>query len=256
MKWLVRMFEGAGFAMSVGGRSLGFMLRRPRLGMSGKLAYDYGLKSLPVVLVVALFSGMIICLQTGIQVAQFGEEEVLGIVVAQTFAREFGPFMTCIILVGTAVSAFAAEIGTMKVSEEVDALEVMSIDPVRMLVTPRVVAVTLMTFVLTILVDFVGVLGGGLVAMSRLGVSFESYLDWARRVLDGTDFLGFLPKDVYSGLLQALVFGLLISSVACSQGLRARGGALGVGRAVRKTVVASIMLTLVFGFLMTAFLYT
>jgi phospholipid/cholesterol/gamma-HCH transport system permease protein len=104
-------------------------------------------------------------------------------------------------------------------------------------------------------VDLLGTLGGGLVAVARLKVSFHGYLDWARRVLDDQDFLGLLPMDVYTGLTKAVVFGILIGTVACSQGLRARGGALGVGRAVRKTVVVSIMLTLVLGYLMTAFFY-
>jgi phospholipid/cholesterol/gamma-HCH transport system permease protein len=109
-----------------------------------------------------------------------------------------------------------------------------------------------MTFALTILVDMVGVLGGALVSVARLGVSTELYFEWAKRVFGNSDFLGFLPMDVYTGLVKALVFGALIASVACSQGLRAQGGAMGVGRAVRKTVVASVMLTLVFGYLMTA----
>jgi len=254
MKWLVRMFEGAGFAMSVGGRSLGFMLRRPRLGMSGKLAYDYGLKSLPVVLVVALFSGMIICLQTGIQVAQFGEEEVLGIVVAQTFAREFGPFMTCIILVGTAVSAFAAEIGTMKVSEEVDALEVMSIDPVGFLAAPRILALTVMTFFLTLCADVVGILGGGIVAKTQVGLPWGIYFENAFDTLEGRDWFG-LPKDLYAGLVKSSLTGFVIAAVGCAQGLRAQGGALGVGRGVRRAVISSIVLILVISYLFSWFAY-
>ena len=114
----------------------------------------------------------------------------------------------------------------MKVSEEIDALEVMSVDPVKMLVMPRIVGFTLMALALTVLVDFVAILGGGLVARAQLGVPFGRYMDLARQTLEGRDFLGFLPKDVYSGLVKSVVFGVLISSVACAQGLLAHGGAL------------------------------
>jgi phospholipid/cholesterol/gamma-HCH transport system permease protein len=112
-----------------------------------------------------------------------------------------------------------------------------------------------MTFALTILVNLVGILGGGFVAKARLGVPFHRYLEYAQRTLHGRDLFGILPKDVYSGLFKAAVFGTVIATVACAQGFLARGGALGVGRAVRRTVVSSIMLILVLGYFMTAFFY-
>jgi len=217
--------------------------------------YFCGVKAVGVTTVVALFMGMIVALQGGIQLKRYGQAEIIGAAVAVSMCREMGPMITAIILTAMVGSTIAAEIGTMKVSEEIDALEVMAIDPVRMLVTPRIVGLTVMTFALTILVDFVGILGGGIVAVSQLDVSFDRYLDYAKSILEGRDFLGFLPKDVYTGLVKGLVFGALISSVACAQGLVARGGALGVGRAVRRTVVASIMLILVFGYFMTSFFY-
>ncbi len=249
-----RMLEGAGYAMDVACRSVGYMFRRPRLAMTARLAYDYGLKSLPVVLVVAFFSGMILSLQIGIQLAANGQEELLGIVVAQTFAREFGPFMTCIILVGTAVSAFAAEIGTMKVSEEIDALEVMSIDPVGYVAAPRILALTAMTFFLTLCADAVGMLGGGIVAVTQLGLPWQVYMDRALTTLEGREWFG-LPKDLYAGLLKAGITGFVIASIGCAQGLRAQGGALGVGRSVRRAVISSIVLILVISYVLTWFAY-
>jgi phospholipid/cholesterol/gamma-HCH transport system permease protein len=257
---LSRAFENTGFTLDILVRSL-VIFPRSVLTSRGFTAivsqmYYCGVKALGVTSVVALFTGMIVALQVGIELKRYGQAETVGFLVAVSMCREMGPMITAIILTAMLGSTIAAEIGTMKVSEEIDALEVMSIDPIRMLVTPRVVAMTLMTFALTVLVDFVGVLGGALVAMARLGVSTRRYFEWAKRVFQNDEFLGFLPMDVYTGLTKALVFGLLISCIACSQGLRAKGGALGVGRAVRKTVVASIMLTLVLGYLMTAFFYS
>ena len=258
-RMLSRAFANTGFTLDVLVRALAIFPRSLFTSRGFRAIveqmYYCGVKAIGVTSVVALFMGMIVALQVGIELKRYGQAETVGFLVAVSMTREMGPMITAIILTAMLGSTIAAEIGTMKVSEEIDALEVMSIDPIRVLVTPRVVALTLMTFVLTILVDLVGVLGGALVAMARLGVSWTRYVDWAKRVFEDDDFLGFLPMDVYTGLTKALVFGLLISCVACSQGLRAKGGALGVGRAVRKTVVASIMLTLVFGYLMTAFFY-
>jgi phospholipid/cholesterol/gamma-HCH transport system permease protein len=217
--------------------------------------YFCGVKALGVTTIVALFTGMIVALQTGITIKKYGQEETIGLIVAASMCREMGPFITAIILTAMVGSAIAAEIGTMQVSEEIDALEVMSIDPVRMLAMPRIIALTIMCGTLTILVDFVGIMGGGLVAKARLGVPLHRYLNYAQLTLRGRDLFGVLPKDVYAGLFKSLVFGTVIATVACAQGFMARGGALGVGRAVRRTVVASIILILVLGYFMTAFFY-
>lgn len=217
--------------------------------------YFCGVKALGVSTIVALFMGMIVSLQGGIELKKFNQAELIGAAVAVSMCREMGPMITAIILTAMVGSTIAAEIGTMKVSEEIDALEVMAIDPIRLLVTPRVVALTLMTFALTILVNLLGILGGGIVAVAQLDVPFDRYLESAQTMLTNRDLFGLVPKDVYTGLIKSFVFGALISTVACAQGLVARGGPLGVGRAVRRTVVASIMLVLVFGYLMTAFFY-
>jgi phospholipid/cholesterol/gamma-HCH transport system permease protein len=190
---------------------------------------------------------MIICLQTGLEVARYGEEEVLGMLVAQTFAREFGPFMTCNILVGTVVSAYAAEIGTMKVSEETDALEVRSIDPIGYLAAPRILALSVMTLLLTLCADLVGILGGAVVASAQLGLPIRIFFERAMESLEGREWFG-LPKDLYAGLLKAGIIGFVIAGVGCAQGLRAMGGALGVGRAVRRAVIASIVLILILSY--------
>jgi len=254
MKWLLNMFEGAGYTLRVLFVGVRYGFRRPRLATTSRLAYDYGLKSLPVVAIVAVFSGMIISLQIGLEISRYGEEEVLGFLVAQFFAREFGPFMTCIILVGTVVSAYSAEIGTMSVSEERDALEVMSIDPVGYLATPRILALTVMAFLLTLCADVIGILGGAIVANAQLGVPYDIFFDNALTSLEGRQWVG-LPRDLYAGLIKAGIIGLVIAGVGCAQGLRATGGALGVGRAVRRAVITSIVLSLVISYIVTWIFY-
>jgi phospholipid/cholesterol/gamma-HCH transport system permease protein len=250
MRKLLKMLDGAGYTTLLLVRAVGFMFRRPRVRMTVQLMYGYGLKSLPVVAVVALFSGMIITLQTGLEMRRFGQLDLLGAIVAQTFAREFGPFMTAIILVGTVVSAYTAEIGTMKVSEETDALEVMSIDPIGFLAAPRILALTLMTFLLALCADVVGVVGGAIVAHTQLGEPAVRFLRRALDTLRGTQWFG-LPRDLYSGLLKAMLTGFLISGVGCACGLRASGGALGVGRSVRNAVINCIVLILVVSYVFT-----
>ena len=254
MRRLFAAFDMAGYTVQILVKSLWFSIRRPRIKSTMTLMYEGGLKSLLVVAIVAMFSGMILCLQTGLQLIQLGQEDLIGALVAQTFAREFGPFITCIILVGTIVSAYTAEIGTMRVSEEVSALEVLSIDPIDYLAAPRVVALAIMTFLLTACADYIGILGGGLVASMQMGVPFGRYLESAMETLRGGEWFG-LPKDVYAGLVKAGFTGGVIGAIGCAQGLTAQGGALGVGRAVRRAVIHSIVLILIISYDFTWLVY-
>lgn len=255
----VETVQGAGYTLEVlwkSGRRM-FKPKHPAREFRAMVLqmHDHGVKAIPVVTLVAVFTGMIVSLQAGVEIKSFGQESLVGRIVAASMFREMGPLITAIILTATAGSACAAEIGTMKVHEEVDALEMMAIDPIRYLVLPRVAALGLMCFALTVLTDCFGTLGGAFVARAQLGVSFETYFDGARRTLEIDQVLGFLPKHVYSGLVKAFVFGVLIGAVGCAQGLRATGGALGVGAAVRRAVVVSIVLVLVLGYYMTWFFY-
>ncbi len=210
---------------------------------------------LHVVLLVGLFAGMILALQTGIYLAQLGQQDQIGTLVALSMAREMGPFITGIILAATAGSALAAELGTMSVSDELAALEVMSVDQVDFLVVPRLVALAIACPLLTILCDLIGVAGGGLVANAQLGVELELYFKTAVEALEDPGLLIALPKDVYAGLLKSFVFGILIAMISCSAGLRARGGALGVGRATRQAVRDSIIAIIIANYFLTWLLY-
>lgn len=206
-----------------------------------------GVKSFGVTSTVALFTGMILSLQAGLILQDYGQAVQVGTLVSQTMCREMGPFMTALILAASVGSAMAAELATMAVSEEVSALEVMSINPVRFLVMPRLFAMMMMCPALTVYTNVIGSIGGMLVAATQLGVSPEAY---TRNALE---FLG--HKEIYVGMLKAWVFSLVVVAVACYQGLSARGGAVGVGKATRRTVVQSFLCILVAGYVITRLFY-
>jgi len=252
--WANAVIDGAGFTTSLllgTFARLHHVPRRWRFFMDQ--AYITGVRALPVTAVVALFAGMILALQTGIELQQLGQGNMIGTITALSMCREMGPFMTALILAATVGSSMAAEIGTMKVSEEVTALDVMSVDTNSYLVVPRVVALTLMCPIMTILSNLIGIYGGSIVGANKLGVSTTYYWITVHEALSDADNL--FPKDVYTGLVKAVVFGCMIAIVSCSTGLRASGGALGVGRAVQQAVKTSVLLIIVIGYVLTWFFY-
>jgi phospholipid/cholesterol/gamma-HCH transport system permease protein len=217
--------------------------------------YAAGIANLHVVLLVGLFIGMILCLQTGIELARFGQQDQIGVLVATGLAREMAPFVTAVILAATFGSALAAELGTMAVSDELAALEVMSVDRVSFLILPRVVALAIICPMMTVLCNAIGVLGGGFVADAQLDVSWSMYMDSVWFALEDVGEFIPLPKDMYAGLLKSFVFGILIAVISCHSGLKARGGALGVGRATSTAVRDSTIAVIVSNYFMTWFLY-
>jgi len=218
---------------------LGSVVRRRTL--IAEQLFQSGLKVVHVVLLVGVFIGMIVALQTGMELADFGQQDQIGTIVALSMCREMGPFITAVILAATVGSALAAEIGTMAVSEELAALEVMSIDRISYLILPRVVGVAVMCPLLTVLCDAIGILGGGLIADSQLNVGVALYYDSVVDALNDRGLPLELPKEVYTGLFKALVFGVIVSIISCSAGLKATSGAMGVGNATRKAVRDSII---------------
>jgi len=247
-EWFEDSCAGAGYTLDL------FFRAAARLSQAGRKLEEIGrqvthctLGSMPVVFIVSLFTGMIVSLNTGAVLRDYGQEGSLGFIVAVGMCREMGPVFTALALAGLVGSTYAAELGTMKVSEEVDALEVMSIDPVYYLVMPRLLALSLASVVLTVYADAIGVVGGALVARSRFGVDVGIFLQNAQDALK--------LKDIYGGLLKALVFGMTTATVACAQGLRAGHGAEGVGRATLRAVVISFIFVLAFDYLLTWMLY-
>jgi len=225
-----------------------------RRAMVSDQLYVGGIKVVHVVLLVGFSIGMVVSLQTGLELARIGQQDQIGTLVALSMAREMGPFITATILAAAVGSSLAAELGTMAVSEELAALEVLSIDRVSYLVMPRVVALAILCPTLTILCDTVGIVGGGFVARSQLGVGMQLYYSSAIESLQDTSSLG-VPKDVYAGLFKAFVFGTVIAVISCASGIQAQGGALGVGNATRSAVRDSIILVIILNYFMTWFFY-
>jgi phospholipid/cholesterol/gamma-HCH transport system permease protein len=193
-----------------------------------------GVDALPIVALITFLTGLVTAFQAAIQLHRVGADLFIADAVALSMARELGPLMTAIIAAGRSGAAFAAELGTMSVSEEVDALRTLGLDPQRYLVLPRLLALLAMLPLLTLLADLIGVLGGLLVAAVSLDIVPIAYLEETRKAV--------VPWDVISGLLKSLAFALGIGLAACQRGLAARGGADGVGRATTSAVVTSLFL--------------
>lgn len=200
-----------------------------------------GVESLPIVLVTGLFSGMVVAYQTAKQLADLGAQSLVGGLVGLSLAREAAPVFTAITAAGRVGAGMAAEIGTMAVTEQLDALRVLATDPMRYLVLPRLLAAAVALPVLTIFANVIGGIGGFAVA-TLAGVSSGAYLASMQRFL--------WPYDLVAGLVKALAFGLIIAAAGCYRGLTATGGANGVGRATTGAVVSAIVLILVANYLL------
>ena len=209
--------------------------------------YLTGVKSIGVISVVAMFTGMILALQTGLELQKYGQQVNIGTAVTIVMLREMGPFMTGLIVAASVGSAMAAQLGTMVISDEVAALEIMSINPLRFLVMPRLFALVVMMPLLTVYSNLLGILGGAIVGSTQLGVSYTAYFDNALKYVHN--------KELYVGLFKALLFGAIIATVACYQGFATKEGAVGVGRATRRTVVISFLTILVVGYIVTRLFY-
>ena len=190
---------------------------------------------------------MILGLQVGLALRRFNQELYLGAAVMLTLLREMGPFVTGICLSACVGSAMAAELGTMTVNDEVAALEIMSISPVRYLAAPRMGALLVMAPILAFYACVLGVVGGGLVAQTQLNVAFRQYMSSAMSIA--------ATKDLFVGLLKAGIFGVVIGAVSCHQGFSTRLGAVGVGRATQRSVIISFLLILMLGYMVTRAFY-
>jgi phospholipid/cholesterol/gamma-HCH transport system permease protein len=208
---------------------------------------EVGVRSMPVVLVTATFTGMVLALQSYSGFQRFGATSFVGSVVALSITRELGPVFAGLMVSGRVGASMAAELGTMKVTEQIDALVTLATNPVKYLVVPRVVAATLVLPVLVVFADLVGILGGYFVAVYLMGANPYVY------IAKTYQYLQF--KDIYTGLIKAAVFGTLIALISCHHGFIAEGGAEGVGRATTRAVVTSSMMVLVSDYFMTSFMF-
>ena len=224
------------------------LARRTGLARLFDSLYATGIRALPVVTVVALFTGMILSLQVGLELARFNQEVYLGAAVMITLVRDMAAFSCGICLAACVGSAIAAEIGTMKVNDEIDALLVMDIHPMRFLASPKVMALVLMAPLLTFYCCIVGAVGGGLVGATQLNVDFRQFASSAMSVVK--------TKDLMVGLAKAGAFGLLIGSISVSEGFGTEMGATGVGKATQRAVIASFLAILVSGYMITRMCYS
>jgi phospholipid/cholesterol/gamma-HCH transport system permease protein len=202
-----------------------------------------GVGSLPIVILVGFFSGAVMGLQMSRALAQYGATGQMGQIVAITLVRELGPVLSSLLVAGRNASGMASELGSMKVTEQIDAMRALGTDPVQKLVTPRVIATCVTLPLLTIIADFVGLIGGFLIAYFLLNQTADQYWSTAWRSL--------VWNDLAQGLLKPFAFALVISLVGCYYGMQTRGGTQGVGRATTQAVVVASIWIFVLTFFIT-----
>lgn len=210
-------------------------------------AKKIGLDSLPIVSLVSFFIGMILALQTAYVMQKMSSEIYIASIVAVSLTRELGPVITSLIVAGRSGAGITAELGTMSVTEQVDALATLGSNPIKYLVVPRYLALTFMLPVLTLFADAIGIFGGYLLCVYRLSIRSNMYLNMT--------FHSLVYKDLYTGLIKTFFFGMIIALVACYEGLNVKGGAEGVGKATTKSVVNTFILIIAADCFFTALFY-
>ena len=210
-------------------------------------ALDVGVRALPILSLITFFIGLILALQSAYELKKFGAVNFVANAVAISMTRELGPLITAIVVIGRSGSAFAAEIGTMKVTEEIDALETMAVNPIHFLVTPKFLAMIVMLPCLTTWANFMGVLGGSLFGVAQADFTFFRYVQASVDAL----FL----RDIISGLVKSVMFGVTITAVGCHEGLATGAGPEQVGRSTTRAVVMSIFLVVVVDLIFTALFF-
>jgi phospholipid/cholesterol/gamma-HCH transport system permease protein len=233
------------FSLLLGSTFKETVRRRPEWPVVLDQLHHLGVKSMGIATVTALFTGMVLALQTSYSLASYGAQFFVGDIVSLSLVRELGPVLTSLMVGGRVGAGITAEIGTMKVTEQIDAIRAMAANPVRKLVVPKVAAITIMLPVLVILADLVGILGGMVMAVMTLNQPAAFYIQHVTSALS--------LHDILSGLGKSYFFALFIGLIACHNGLTATGGADGVGRATTQTVVASSLCVLISDFFLTKF---
>jgi phospholipid/cholesterol/gamma-HCH transport system permease protein len=211
-----------------------------------------GVQSLGIVLLTGFFTGMVLALQSAVQLQTFGATIYIGRLVSASMIRELGPVLAGLMVAGRVGSGIAAQLGSMRVTEQIDALNTLGTDPIKKLVTPRLLAALLMLPMLTVINDFVGIVGGNVIATLYVGLSPGQYWRtvWEQIAADGFT-LRYIPNDFIQGLLKPFMFGGIISLTGCFFGLGTTGGTEGVGTATTRTVVTASILILVIDYFMT-----
>lgn len=255
-EWMRSVALGVQQYFTLGARAGRFVAARPfywkdTLTQMNKL----GVGSIPILLLTGLFTGMVLALQSSVELSKFGAEIFIGNLVGSSMVRELGPVLAGLVVAGRTASGIAAELGSMRVTEQIDALQSFGTDPIKKLVTPRVIAGVLMLPVLVIITDMIGILGGLLIAMFKVQLPADAYLSGVWTTLAMSGFLvDFFPRDFFTGLLKPVVFGGIITLTGCYYGLNATGGTEGVGNATTRAVVTSSILILATDYFLTQLL--
>jgi phospholipid/cholesterol/gamma-HCH transport system permease protein len=242
-----------GSLTSLGTRAAYYSFVAPFRGKSLRLqraisqAMEVGVRAIPILSLISFFIGLILALQSAYELSKLGAMNVVAKAVALSMSRELGPLITAIVVIGRSGSAFAAEIGTMKVTEEIDALEVMAISPIHFLVAPKFLAMTVMLPCLTIWANTLGILGGALFGVTQADFTLRSYLQASIESL--------YLRDILSGLIKSVMFGITITAVGCLEGLTTGAGAEQVGRSTTRAVVISILLVVAVDLVFTAIFF-
>ena len=206
-----------------------------------------GVKSIIIVFFVGLFTGIVIAMQSAYQLSKLGATIYVAAMVSVSMARELGPVLTALVVAGRVGAAISAELGTMKVSEQIEALQTIALNPVRFLVVPRFLGLIIMLPCLTIFSDIMGIFGGFLVGVYNLGLNPHRYIDVS------FDFM--VWKDIWTGIIKSVVFAITIAMIGCYMGLNTRGGAEGVGKSTTVSVVTSFILIILFDCVLTGIFY-
>jgi phospholipid/cholesterol/gamma-HCH transport system permease protein len=210
-------------------------------------AMAVGVGAIPILSLITFFVGTILALQAAYELRRFGALEFIANAVAVSITRELGPLMTAILVIGRSGSAFAAEVGTMKVSEEIDALETMALDPIRFLVAPKLVGMLIMMPCLTLWSDFMGICGGAVFGVIGASFTFSRYFEASLDAL--------VKRDILTGLIKSVMFAIVITAVGCTEGFRTGLGSEEVGKSTTTAVVKSIFLVVLVDFFFTALFY-
>ncbi len=244
----IDFFEYAGGLTTLSFESVGFMVRlRIRIAETISQCALLGVQSLSIVLLTSLFTGMVISLESAQQAVSYGFAGLVGGAVAYASVRELGPMLTGVVVAGRVGAAIAAELGSMVVTEQIEALRSMGLEPARFLVVPRLVALLIMLPLLTIFADVVSILGGMWIAQTYAHISHAAFISSVRQTIDFS--------DVLKGILKSFVFATIIAMVGAYQGLSTRGGAAGVGQSTTGSVVISIILIFISNFTLSFLLF-
>jgi len=252
-QWTLNGLSYVGGLAALAGQSAYFVFVAPFRGRklhperAMHQAMAVGVEAIPIVSLITFFVGLIMALQSAYELRQLGAMQFVASAVAVSILRELGPLLTAIVVIGRSGSAFAAEIGTKKVTEEVDALRTMAFDPVAFLVAPKFLAMLVMMPCLTTWADFMGVLGGSVFGVAGANFTFGSYFQATRDAI--------VARDIYTGLIKSVLFGLVITAVGCKEGFGTGAGAEEVGRSTTAAVVTSIALVIVVDLVFTGLFY-